>query len=135
MKQKPFYLAVRGILENAQGQVLLMQRAANSKNQPNFWEYPGGKVDAGEDFETALIREFEEETGLEVQIDSVLGAGQWKREHYSVAYLYLKVVEVGGTFQMSDEHDDYAWMSSAEHLKAQISPQLENIRQKYLKIS
>ena len=50
-------------LIDRQGQVLLSQRPAG-KAHAGLWEFPGGKVEAGETPEHALIRELEEEIGI-----------------------------------------------------------------------
>ncbi|MBF0532906.1 MAG: NUDIX domain-containing protein [Candidatus Omnitrophica bacterium] len=126
---KPFYMAVRGILYDAQNRVLLLQRAAASKNQPLFWEFPGGKVDPGENFADALVREFQEETGLTVSLEKVFGCGEWEREDYRIAYLFMLVTLVSGEVQISREHDAFAWMSALELEPAKVSPQLEKLRQ------
>ncbi|HHS93969.1 MAG TPA: (deoxy)nucleoside triphosphate pyrophosphohydrolase [Rhodobacterales bacterium] len=46
------------------GRVLLAQRPAG-KSMAGLWEFPGGKVEAGESPEAALIRELREELGIE----------------------------------------------------------------------
>jgi 8-oxo-dGTP diphosphatase len=58
---------VCGLLENAEGQILLCQRP-EGKSQAGLWEFPGGKVDAGESEEEALKRELLEELGCEVEV-------------------------------------------------------------------
>jgi 8-oxo-dGTP diphosphatase len=46
------------------GRVLLAQRPAG-KSMAGLWEFPGGKVEPGETPEVALIRELQEELGIE----------------------------------------------------------------------
>lgn len=48
------------------GRVLLAQRP-EGKSLAGLWEFPGGKVEAGESPETALIRELHEELGIETK--------------------------------------------------------------------
>jgi 8-oxo-dGTP diphosphatase len=51
------------IIIEIDGQIVLIER----KNPPHGWALPGGFVDYGESYETAALREAEEETGLRVQ--------------------------------------------------------------------
>jgi 8-oxo-dGTP diphosphatase len=56
---------VAAALVDADGRVLLQQRPAG-KSLAGLWEFPGGKLEAGETPEDALIRELEEELGIAV---------------------------------------------------------------------
>lgn len=62
----PTLLVVAAALIDAEGRVLLAQRPAG-KHLAGMWEFPGGKVDAGEVPEYALMRELEEELGIETR--------------------------------------------------------------------
>ena len=59
-------LVVAAALIDADGRVLLAQRP-KGKALEGLWEFPGGKVDAGEGPEDALIRELMEELGIQVK--------------------------------------------------------------------
>lgn len=56
---------VAGALTDADGRVLVQQRP-EGKPMAGLWEFPGGKIDAGETPEAALIRELDEELGIAV---------------------------------------------------------------------
>ena len=54
---------VAAVIHNPQGQLLLAQRPLH-KHQGGLWEFAGGKVDASETAEQALVRELQEELGI-----------------------------------------------------------------------
>ena len=61
---KPIILVAAVALIDADGRVLLAQRP-DGKAMGGLWEFPGGKVEAGETPEAALIRELREELAIE----------------------------------------------------------------------
>ncbi len=63
---KPRLRVVAAALFDAQGRVLIAERPAG-KHMAGWWEFPGGKVSAGESDDQALIRELREELGVEAQ--------------------------------------------------------------------
>lgn len=52
-----------GIIRNAAGEIFITQRAADA-HMAGKWEFPGGKIEANETPEQALVRELQEETGI-----------------------------------------------------------------------
>ncbi len=62
----PLLLVVAVALIDVDGRVLLAQRPPG-KSLAGLWEFPGGKVDQGETPEAALIRELDEELGIDVR--------------------------------------------------------------------
>ncbi len=66
MTTRPLVLVVAVALIDADGRVLLAERPAG-KALAGLWEFPGGKVGAGETPEVALIRELGEELGIDTK--------------------------------------------------------------------
>jgi len=58
------------------GTVLVCQRAAGG-HHAGKWEFPGGKVEPGEELQDGMRRELEEELGIDAEIGAVL----WRTEH------------------------------------------------------
>lgn len=65
MVELPLVPVAAGVLVDPAGRVLIAQRPAGG-HVGGFWEFPGGKIRAGESPRAALCRELAEELGIEV---------------------------------------------------------------------
>ena len=64
---KPIVLVAAAALIDVDGRVLICQRP-QGKQLAGLWEFPGGKVEAGETPEETLVRELREELGIETKV-------------------------------------------------------------------
>lgn len=106
MARQPVDVAV-GVLLDAEGRFLLASRPAG-KVYAGWWEFPGGKLEAGESVEEALRRELIEELGI-----TIGAVHPWKVEvvdypHALVRLHFCKVYEWQGAFEMR-EGQTMAW--------------------------
>lgn len=112
-------LTARGICEY-DGKILLLKVHSRSSHDAGKWEIPGGKVKRKEFFDEALKREFAEETGLEINIDSLYNVIQNNytacktNESIKSIQLIMKVTSTSDDVKISDEHDDYGWFTKEE---------------------
>lgn len=112
-------LTVRGICE-VNDRILLLKVRSKSSHDADKWEIPGGKVKKGEFFDDALRREYLEETGLEITIESLYNTIQNNytacktNEQVKSIQLILKVTSDSDEVTISEEHDDYRWFSKNE---------------------
>lgn len=104
-----FGLAVRVLLTDEDGKILILKRSTESKTNPGKWELPGGKVDQGESFDKALIREVYEETNLKIKLDNVIGASQQNLPLIRAVHIIMSGKILDGELNLSSEHEGYAW--------------------------
>ena len=83
----PTLLVVAVALVDVDGRVLIAQRPAG-KAMAGLWEFPGGKVDAGETPEAALIRELREELGIDTA-ESCLAPLTFASHRYETFHLLM----------------------------------------------
>jgi len=75
------------------------------------WTFPKGKLDRGETFEQAAIREVVEETGMHCRVERFVGTTNYthrKGKPKIVAYYLMSVNE--GEFAPNDEVDELVWL-------------------------
>jgi 8-oxo-dGTP diphosphatase len=96
-----------GVLVRTDDSFLLTSRP-EGKAYAGYWEFPGGKLEAGETIEQALRRELQEEIGITIQ-DCAL----WKIDcidypHALVQLNFCKITQWTGELQML-ESQSFAW--------------------------
>ncbi|MBR2558541.1 MAG: NUDIX domain-containing protein [Methanobrevibacter sp.] len=115
-------LAVKGICEH-NGKILLLKIRSKSSHDAGLWEIPGGKVKKGEFFDAALKREYKEETGLDIEVESLYNVIQRNytacktNEEIRSIQLIMNVSSISDEVTISEEHDDYGWFDKDEVIK------------------
>lgn len=79
-----------------EGDRLLMVRHRGLGSTGTFWSPPGGGVEFGETVPGALIREFKEETGLDVEVVDLLFVNEFIQPPLHALELFFKVTVTGG---------------------------------------
>ena len=127
---KGYGLTVRGIIKNDSGEILIVKRHPKSKTDPEMWELPGGKVERGEFFADALVREIKEETNLDVKIGDFCEAVQNDYSHKRTVQLMMYLINVEGEVKISDEHTEFMWASIEKMKTLEISTSLKKLLEK-----
>lgn len=105
-------VAVKAVIKNSEGKYLIVREGER-------WQAVGGRLEKGEKLEDGLRRETEEETGItELKVGKVIHVDEWfaKPEgelKHIVALFFLCEVR-SDTVVLSDEHQEYAWVSPDE---------------------
>lgn len=105
-----------GILLRADGALLLSTRPPG-KVYAGYWEFPGGKLEAGETVEQALRRELMEELGITIGPAPVWKVTEHDYPHALVRLHWCKVSQWSGAFEMR-EGQAMAW----QHWPLEVRP-------------
>lgn len=104
---RPVDVAV-GVVVRDDGAVLLGQRPTG-KPYAGWWEFPGGKLEAGESVHAALVRELDEELGLRVRASCPWVVRRFVYPHATVLLHFRRVFDFAGKPE-SREGQAFAWL-------------------------
>ncbi len=121
-----FGLSVRILLTDKDGKVLILKRSTDSKTNPGKWELPGGKVDQGESFDQALVREVFEETQLNVSLEHVVGVSEQNLHVIRAIHIIMSGEIIEGNLNLSQEHEGYAWVFFDKLLEYELADWLHD---------
>ena len=127
---KPYGLTVRGIIKNENDEILIVKRHPKSRTDPEMWELPGGKVEEGEFFADALMREIKEETALDVRVGDFCEAIQNDYSHKRTVQIMMYLDNVQGEVKISEEHTDWMWANIEKIKSLEISTSLKKVLKK-----
>ena len=106
MEQKKFVVCVDGVYVK-DGKILLLKR--NVEPFKGCWHVVGGHVKEDESLKDAVIREFREETGLDVAVGGIID-GRFEVTFDRVKIIAVfEVVSAEGEVHLNSENEAYGW--------------------------
>jgi len=111
-------IIVAGIVVN-NGQVLIIQRSTNEDVYPGIWEVPSGRRELFETSEEAIIREVNEEVGMDVKPIVPVDVFEFRvekeneiRDATQISFLCKTIGKP--SVKLSSEHQNFAWVKEKE---------------------
>lgn len=83
------------------------------KSQGGFWEFPGGKVEAGETCEEALKREIEEEFDADIEVKEYVGENIHHYPEKDIKLIFYKAELISEEIKLL-EHEDFKWITKQD---------------------
>lgn len=100
------------------GRYMICRRGPGRRLE-GVWEFPGGKLEAGETPEQGLARELREELGVEIEVDRILDA-QLESEFHEFIILYYRVRIISGEPRLT-EHSEIKYVLPSELMDYEFS--------------
>lgn len=105
---KKLVKVVAAIIENENNEILCALRSPDMLI-PNMWEFPGGKVEPGEDLFTALRREINEELGCSIETTEFFNEHTHEYETFFINLIAIKSKITEG-IPKANEHSKLIWL-------------------------
>ncbi len=100
---------------------ILIAKRASDKHLAGYWEFPGGKIEDEETDELCLVRELQEEMGIEVAVKGFFmeNTHQYKEKRVLLKAYFCEIIK--GDIVLND-HDEYAWINKNEFENYHFAP-------------
>ncbi|GAA0562824.1 (deoxy)nucleoside triphosphate pyrophosphohydrolase [Chitinophaga japonensis] len=96
-------------------------RRKQHKSLGGYWEFPGGKVEDGENEEDSLSRELHEELGMKVKIDTHFKTVVHSYDNFTIELISYICQFREANYNLTD-HDAYEWVLSDDLHKKNLAP-------------
>jgi 8-oxo-dGTP diphosphatase len=113
------------------GKYLIVKRSPDDASYPGCWDFPGGKLEPGEDVLRGVEREVLEETSLKVKAIRPVFAFHEIVNGDNMLFLVYLCGKASGSVRLSHEHTEYRWATKKEILRLRT----ENFLRAFLKNS
>jgi len=114
MAEERFFFGAHGVIVD-RGRILILMRAPEMTYRPGAWDLPGGHLALGESVQECLVREVKEETGLAIEIGTMLGLNKAIAEPFIQALYSCSVRGEPGIIRLRPrEHTDARWVTVGE---------------------
>ncbi|MFI5275214.1 MAG: NUDIX domain-containing protein [Candidatus Saccharimonadales bacterium] len=129
------HVVAKTAIFNDEGKVLILRRSADDPHRPGGSDFPGGKVDDGEEFVKGAIREIHEEAGLQLRPKDLELVYSYTKNGYNsefktdINFVWLGFVTKlpsGQSVALSFEHDSYEWLTLDKALESSDGTSLTN---------
>lgn len=97
-----------------------LARRASGKAQGGYWEFPGGKTEAGENEEDSLRREIQEELDMEIEVVSHIATSEYRYPEKNIR-LSAWYCKSDSRYTLRD-HDMAGWFTSDEIKRLTVAP-------------
>ena len=102
------------------GQILICQRPAH-KNCGLLWEFPGGKIEAGETGEQCVIRECQEELGITLSVEQKLTDITYEYAD-RIVHLHFYLCNIAKGILEQKEHNALEWITLGQVEQYEFCP-------------
>ena len=116
------FVAAGALFDTPTQSILMCQRPAH-KSHPLEWEFPGGKIEMGETPQAALVRELQEELGIETDPDSMKPAGFISHAYPDIhVVMLLFIIEKWRGTIILHEHAAMQWVPVNDLMQFAVLP-------------
>ncbi len=104
-----------------QGNKILAMQRGEQMTLPGMWEFPGGKIEAGETEQEALIREIKEELNVDITILDYINEASYDYDFGTVILKVYTAKIIAGELSL-EEHKDGKWLKADQLLDMDWAP-------------
>ncbi len=116
----PVLVRVTGAIMEENGRIMIAKRKSGS-HLAGKWEFPGGKIEAGESPEDCLKREIKEELAITVRVGAFLGSSIYHYDHLSIELLAYRVYWEAGDLRIRT-HECVEWVPISRLVEYDFAP-------------